>query len=310
MKKIIDIIGAATDHGLHIKGASGGPDGFRTAGIIDTLKKQGLRVNDLGNISSVQPIGLDNARLKNLEAVNSINSKIYDIVFQSLKNKNFPLVLGGDHSLAAGSVLAAKAAAGESGLIWVDAHGDFNTEENSPSGNIHGMPFSAITTGKPKEIIPFLQKKYGLIDPKNCVLFGARDLDKDEEVRLKQFGISIITMAEIQNTGISKAVKKALAIAGGNDNNYSNDEFASDAAGRKTNGIYLSFDIDSLDPSFAPGVSTSVDGGLSYQDALYLCQALKQSRLLIGAEFVEYNPLNDIQNKTVHTVIGLITALF
>jgi len=295
MQKNISIIGVASDYGASITGCDKGADSIRDAGLILNLKAFDANINDLGNICPAVPAphvaSAPPDNLKNLNAVNDVNSQLYKAIDTILKNGCFPLVLGGDHSLSAGSVTAMQQHYGNIGVIWVDAHGDFNNAESSPSGNIHGMSFSAATTGQPKEILPFASA-YLPVNPQNCVLLGARDIDNIESVRLKEAGITVIEMPEAL-ADTTAAIEKAIRIAG-----------------NTTNGIYLSFDLDSLDPSIAPAVGTPVSNGITKTAAMSLCTALKNSNKLIGAEFTELNPSKDKDNQTASLTVDLIKALF
>ena len=296
MKKTIDLIGVASDSGLHIKGTSLGSTSFRQNGIIQAIESLNLEINDLGDLTpdAIADNNCSNG-LKKLNEVNCVNTKLYHSVIITLSENRFPLILGGDHSLAVGSCLAAKTAFDNIGLIWIDAHGDFNTDKITGSGNIHGMSYSAVTTGEPCQIIPFYEKAKGFINPENCVLIGVRDLDKEEEIRLINFGITVISMQDIFDKGIKNAIDKVISVTSGIDS--------------PTSGIYLSFDIDSLDPALAPAVSTPVGNGLEIADVQEIFDAIKQTNKLIGAEFVELNPLKDVDNKTAKAVINLICRL-
>jgi len=295
MQKNITIIGVASDYGASITGSDKGADSIRESGLRASLETLKHKIEDLGNItpSLITPHATKAPpnNLKNLDIINDVNTKLFKAVTQALKNNSFPLTLGGDHSLSAGSVPAVQQHYGNIGVIWVDAHGDFNDAESSPSGNIHGMSFSAAVTGEPCQILPFLSAPIPL-DPKNCVLFGARDLDKAEAVRLKKSGVTVIEMPEIQSNE-NAAIEKAVRIAG-----------------NTTNGIYLSFDLDSLDPSISPAVGTPVANGITESAALSLFDALKSSKKLLGAEFTELNPLKDKDNKTARLAVKLISTLF
>lgn len=317
--KIINIIGAATDAGASMRGAAAGPDAICQAGLIKTVEGLGYTVNDCGDIfcpaqknfstypfvsilehaseelfdeplfdnSDADSKRPDAGCFNNLKAVNDINRELFAKVSKVLKDGGFPVVLGGDHSLAAASVTAAAKHFGKIGLIWVDAHGDFNDDLSSPSGNIHGMPLSAATGNGPDKILPFLSSSdkanknfladgntsSPFVNPKNTVLLGARALDYAEKLRLKSAGVTVLTMTDIDRRGIFDCVSQAV-----------------NTASDSTAGIYLSFDLDALDPSLAPAVGTPAFGGLTFREARVLCEALFQNGNLLGLEMVELNP--------------------
>jgi arginase len=202
------------------------------------------------------------------------------------------LLLGGDHSIAAGSVTAVQRHYGNIGVIWVDAHGDFNNEESSLSGNIHGTPLSAITGNGPGVILPFLEKDAKFVSAKNTAIIGTRILDEAEKKLIKDAGVSVFTIADIDRDGMYHAVSEAVRIA-------------SDG----TAGIYLSFDLDAIDPSTAPGVGTPVMGGLTYREAHLLCEYVAHSGRLLGMEIVELNPILDDRNRTGEVAVQMISSL-
>lgn len=293
-RKTIGIIGVCNDKGASLRGASVGPYAIREAGLYEALNGLGLPFSDCGDV--VLSIGSSKTKtvsnLKNLDDVNEVNSKLFNVVSKTLVNGQFPLILGGDHSLAAASVLAVAKHYKKIGLIWVDTHGDFNSKESSPSGNIHGTPLSAVTGNGPNEILPFLEENAPLIDAKKTVIIGARDFDDEEKKRIRKAGVTVFSIEDIDIKGMSTVIAEAVKIA---------------AAG--TEGIYLSFDLDVIDPMYAPGVSTPVTGGLTFREAHLLCEYLASSGELLGAEFVELNPLTDDRNRTGKLAVQLIASL-
>ena len=294
--KVIDIIGVQMDKGAERRGVDMGPSAIRYAGLIDILKDLGYTVNDSGDISD-RGVGMrsednENSRLKNLKAVNDINERLYKKVLDTLSEGHFPLIIGGDHSIGAGSATAMQQHFGKIGIIWVDAHGDYNTAESSPSGNIHGMPLAAVTGHGPKEIVPFKEEETPFIDPKNSVLIGARDLDVEERKNIKKAGVSVFTMADIDKGGMYHVISEAVRIAS-----------------EGTEGIFLSFDLDAIDPAAAPGVGTPVNGGLTYREAHLLCEYLATTDKLLGIEMVELNPILDDKNQTGETAVQMISSL-
>ena len=294
--KVIDIIGVQMDKGAERRGVDMGPSAIRYAGLVDMLEELEYTVNDRGDISDrgigSRPKDNPHSRLKNLEAVNDINERLYTKVLETLSAGRFPLIIGGDHSIAAGSATAMQQHFGKIGIIWVDAHGDYNTAESSPSGNIHGMPLAAVTGHGPKEIIPFKEENTPFIDPKNAVLIGARALDVEERENIKKSGLSVFTMADIDKGGMYHVISEAVRIA-------------SDG----TKGIFLSFDLDAIDPAAAPGVGTPVNGGLTYREAHLLCEYLAATHKLLGIEIVELNPILDDRNQTGEAAVQMISSL-
>ena len=287
------------DKGAKRRGVDMGPSAIRYAGLNRELTRLGYMVNDYGDISSQEfkyqvkdSKVKENSRLNNIDAVNEINGELYKKVLDALSAGHFPLVLGGDHSIAAGSATAMQKHYGNIGIIWVDAHGDFNNAETTPTGNIHGMPLSAITGNGPDEILPFRDKDSGYINPKNAVIIGARSIDTKEREHIKKAGVSVFTIADIDKDGMYNVISDAVKLA-------------SDG----TEGIYLSLDLDGIDPTVAPGVGTPVNGGISYREAHLLCEYLAASKKLLGIEVVELNPILDIVNKTGEIAVEMIASL-
>lgn len=313
--KKIDIIGVCSDKGASMAGTDKGPDAIRLAGLTDSIKALGYEVCDCGNIYAEKNIanGVEtteaatNTKLKNLAEVTDVCKRLYLKTLKTLSSGDFPLMLGGDHSVTAGSAYAALKHYGNIGIIWADAHGDFNNDESSPSGNIHGMPLSALCGLGPNQILPFccggdesscLCDKNGealgaeknlFINPKNAVLIGARDLDETEKIRLKDSGVTVITTEEIDKIGMYAAAAKAIQIAGNN-----------------TNGIYFSFDLDCVDPLVCSGVGTPSVGGITFREARLLCEQIFKSGRLVAADMVELNALLDNQNQTASVAAQLI----
>ena len=299
IEKIIDVIGVPIEKGAGRTGPDLGPKALRYTGCkIDGLKNffdsVKLRYNDCGDIdcpySKIDKEPVDG--FKNLPQINEVNKKLYEKVGETLKKGHFPLVIGGDHSLAVGSVLATQKHYKKIGLIWVDAHGDFNDNKSTESGNIHGMPMSAVTNNGPTEIVKFHNKSDGFVDPKNTVLIAARDIDALEEIRLKDAGVTVYKMRDILEKGLRATAESAIKIVSEN-----------------TKGFYLSFDLDSLDPRYAPGVSTLVDDGLSLLEARYLFEEFNKSDKLLGVDLVELNIMEDIKGKTAENAFKLLKSI-
>ena len=288
----VRIIGVPLDLGADRKGVDMGPDAMRCDGLIKSLESLGLAVEDAGNLRMPpRPQGMGpNQKLKYYDEIMLACAALRDSVSAALADKRFPLIIGGDHSITIGTAAALSKHYRRIGMLWIDAHGDFNTETTTISGNIHGMSFAtAVGLGTPA-----LVNKMGVpttVRPENCVLIGARDLDPLERVNLKSSAVTVFTMREIDEQGIFTVVKKALAIATNG-----------------TDALHLSFDLDSMDPVFAPGVGTPVTGGISYREAHLLTEMVADSGHLTSMEVVELNPILDRRNETGKLAIGLIAS--
>jgi len=289
----IDIIGVPIDLGADRRGVDMGPSAIRSARLRQQLETLGYNVQDMGNLNA--PIAeickLDEPKLKYIDCIVPMARRTAGAIATALQAGHFPLVLGGDHSVALGSIHGA-AKIKKMGVIWVDAHGDFNTPETTPSGNIHGMPLAALCgLGDPRLVRLWEQGTIPAIDPRRVVIIGARDLDPGEKVNLREAGIMVMGMEQIDRIGMFEAMQKAIQ-----------------RASQDTDGIYLSFDVDSLDPRHAPGVGTPVAGGLTYREALLACELLAETGKLIGLDMVEVNPILDTQNQTAELAVTLILS--
>ena len=276
-----------------------GPSAIRITNLHTRLRKLGWEVNDSGDIrtSVFESVsrGTDE-KLKYADTVLAVNEQLAGAVHRSLVDGELPLVLGGDHSLAIGSVAGASSFYAqqnkEIGLIWIDAHADMNTPQTTPSGNIHGMSL-AINFGDGDERFLSVGSPGPKVNPKHVALVGARDLDFGEVQALKTKGIGVFTMRNIDEQGITTVMEQAIQIA-------------SKAQG----GIYVSFDMDSLDPVIAPGTGTPVPGGLTYREAHLAMEMLHDSGCVTGLDIVETNPALDIRNQTAQAATELILSLF
>ncbi|NMM54024.1 arginase [Paenibacillus aquistagni] len=275
-------------------GAELGPESLMDAGLIRQLAHLELPVLDDGVVDILSSAALDqprNPQLKHLEAVIQLNAKLRDAVSDRVKKALFPLIIGGDHSIAIGTIAGLTKHYRKLGVIWFDAHGDLNTHETTPSGNIHGMSLAvSLNQGHPR--LTGLRKGSYSIDPRHVVIIGARQLDQGERAFIRQSGITCFTMHEIDRYGIAAIMEKAIAIV---------------SAG--TDGVHLSFDIDSVDPYEAPGTGTAVRGGVTYREAHYALEALHEANILTSAEVVEVNPLLDHNKQTVKLANELICSL-
>lgn len=294
MRGKISIVGAPMDLGQLRRGVDMGPSAIRYAGVVERLESLGYQVNDLGDIE----IGRDRLTtdpltgLRNLEAVVQASTKIADKVDKIMKEGSFPLVLGGDHSIAIGTLAGISKYFKRLGVIWFDAHGDLNTPETSPSGNIHGMPL-AVSLGLGETTLTQIGGYCPKIQPENIVIIGARSLDEGEKRLIKEKGIKVYTMHEIDRLGIPKVIEETIA--------YFKD---------RTDGVHLSLDLDGLDPLYAPGVGTPVEGGLNYRESHLAMEMFFESGMITSAEFVEVNPILDERNKTGILAVGLMASLF
>ena len=272
----IDIIGACSDLGVHVDGAKLGPE------ILEKNLNQ-KNINKIINIKANNiKKELDKNNLKkNLNEINIFNQKLYTEVLNSLNNNNFPLTLGGDHSIAIASALASIKKYNNLGIIWFDAHGDFHTFESTISGNIHGLPFAAICNYEKKDLADFHNGNF--YNPKNAVLVGGRDIDKPGEINnLKNAGVTIFTTEDIRNLGVDYVYNKAFEIASNG-----------------TNGVHVSYDLDVIDPNIAPGVSIPAVDGINLEEAYSFADyMIKNKEKIKSIDLVELNPLRDIENKT------------
>jgi arginase len=292
----IAIIGAPLDLGAGRRGVDMGPSALRLAGLHARLSSLGYQVEDLGNVSVAQmeavPAGPDNA--KYLPQIAKTCTKLAQMVSQAVAAGHLPLVLGGDHSIAAGTVAGVASVfrqRGEPiGMIWIDAHADMNTPESSPSGNIHGMPLACCIGQGPQElthILDFAPK----VEPKNVVLIGIRDVDQREGEQVRASGVTAFTMRDVDERGLRAVMTEAIRIAG------------SGAA-----GIHLSLDMDSVDPDEAPGVGTPVRGGMTYREAHLAMEILSDSDRMVSMEVVEVNPVLDSRNRTALLGVELVMS--
>jgi len=289
----IDIIGVPIDLGADRRGVDMGPSAIRSARLRQQLEILGCTVEDKGNLEVLiaEMCNVDEPKLKYIDCIVPMVRRAAGAVATSLQAGHFPIVLGGDHSLALGSIYGA-AKIKKTGVIWVDAHGDFNTPETTPSGNIHGMPLAALCgLGDPRLVQLWDNEPTPIIDPRRVVIIGARDLDPGEKVNLREAGIMVLGMEQIDRIGMFEAMQKAI-----------------EHVSQGTDGIYLSFDVDALDPRHAPGVGTPVAGGLTYREALLACELLAETGKLIGLDMVEVNPILDTQNQTAELAVALILS--
>jgi arginase len=295
MKNHISIIGVPMDLGQSRRGVDMGPSAIRYAGVVERLEKLNYQVHDKGDIEIGRP-GMDEAvsdgNLKFLKAVSDANAKLSSAVNDVVESGSFPLVFGGDHSIAIGTLAGISKHYQNLGVIWYDAHGDLNTAETSPSGNIHGMPL-AVSLGIGHPALTNIAGYSPKVKPENIVIIGARSLDEGERELIREKGIKVYTMHEIDRLGMTKVMEEAVEYLKG-----------------RTDGVHLSLDLDGLDPSDAPGVGTPVLGGISYRESHLAMEILEESKIITSAEFVEVNPILDEKNKTATVAVALMGSLF
>jgi arginase len=278
----IDIIGVPIDLGADRRGVDMGPSAIRYAHLQKKLEDLGYTVNDEGNVEVpiAEMCSITNPKLKYVDCIIPMSRRVSGAVSTSIQAGNFPLVIGGDHSLSIGSVRGA-ARNRKLGVIWLDAHADFNTAETTPSGNIHGMSLAILCGLGDKSLVQLWDEPVPVIDPKKIAIIGARDLDEGEKKNLQNAGAMVLGMEQIDRYGMVACLEKAI-----------------ERISRDVDGIYLSLDLDSLDPEHAPGVGTPVPAGLTQREAHLACEMIGETGKLIGMDIVEVNPILDIQNRT------------
>jgi arginase len=287
----VRVIGAPMDLGADRRGVDMGASAIRYANLNDRLRGLGCDVHDSGNIVIPQPENQPpgNPKLKYLEPIVLACEELAALVAAALHDGEFPLVIGGDHSIALGSISGVAAVHKQVGVIWVDAHADFNTDQTSPSGNIHGMILAALAgVGHPSltQVTGWGPK----LNTQNLVIVGARDLDSGEQALLRQHGVHVFTMSDIDQQGMTAIMQQAIAIAGQHD------------------GLHLSLDMDGLDPREAPGVGTPVRGGLNYREAHLAMEMIADSGKLVAMDVVEVNPILDRENATAQLAVELVLS--
>jgi arginase len=296
MAEKIRIIGVPMDLGASRRGVDMGPSALRVAGLQARLKQLGRQVEDIGNIvvkqAEEQHYGVKNA--KYLEEISDTCKGLAGSVERTLDEDWLPVVLGGDHSIAVGTTAGAAAhyqkQSKRVGLIWLDAHGDMNTPESSPSGNVHGMPLASIMGYGPPELTELGGIK-PMVEPRNVALVGVRDLDSKERRLVKESGVHVLTMRDIDERGMREVMSEAL-------------RFASD----DTAGVAVSLDMDFVDPTDAPGVGTPVRGGVTYREAHLALEMIADSRSMVSFELVEINPVIDLHNATASLGVELVLS--
>ena len=290
MNKIqkISVIGSQMDLGAVRKGVDMGPLAIRHAGLISRMKDMRFDVRDQGDVIPDVAEDEGNPRMRYEKEINGANERLYFKTLEAYEDNRFPVILGGDHSIAAGSVSASLTHLGKIGIIWVDAHADFNDDKITPSGNIHGMPLSSLCGLGPDSLVRFSAAR---ASTKNVVIVGARSIDPDEKDKLREAGVTVFSISDVHGMGIRAVMQKAV-----------------DIASEGTKSVHLSFDMDALDPVHAPGVGTPVLNGLTQREAFIICEMIHDSGYLRAIDIVETNPLLDDRNMTGTLASELVMA--
>lgn len=290
----IAITNVHLDLGSGRRGTDMGPSAMHVAGLVARLQRLGHTIDSIsslgGQLFENQAPGDANARF--LPAVSEMCATVAARVEAGLDAGAFPLVLGGDHSVAIGTVSGLarhwRKRGKEIGIVWVDAHTDMNTPETTPSGNIHGMPLAVLLGRGPAELVALAGDRPALL-PENVAIVGARDVDPTEIPLVKELGVRVYTMSELDARGTNVCVQEAYGLA---------------TTG--TAGVHLSFDLDGVDPDEAPGVGTPVPGGLTFRESHLICEAASRTGRLLGMEMVELNPVLDERNRTGELAVWLM----
>jgi arginase len=296
--KKIRVIGVPLDLGQSRRGVDMGPSAVRVSGLEARLESLGHVVEDAGNIAVALPEQKKEGdpHAKYLKEITATCTKHAELVVKTLEAGKMPIVLGGDHSVAAGTVAGIasfyRRQEQKIGLLWIDAHSDINTPDSSPSGNVHGMPLAALMGLGPQELSNILGPAPKVM-PENCVLVGIRDVDAIEKENIRRAGVEVFTMRDIDERGMRAVMEEALRMAG-----------------RGTAGYHVSLDMDWIDPEDAPGVGTPVRGGATYREAHLAMEIIADHARMLGFEIVEVNPVIDEHNRTADLAVELTLSAF
>lgn len=292
-EKKVSVVGVPMDLGQIRRGVDMGPSALRYAGLIEEIENLGFEVQDYGDIHIHRSsTGTDQEQnLKNLQEVIKTSEELCRELDEIVTKGGFPLVLGGDHSISIGSIAGISKHYKELGVIWYDAHTDLNTAETSPSGNIHGMPL-ATNIGLGHKVLLNVGGYTPKLKPENIVIIGARSIDEGEKALIREKGIKIFTMHEIDRRGMTAIMEETIA--------YLKE---------RTDGVHLSLDLDAIDPIDAPGVGTPVLGGVTYRESHLAMEMLAEAEIITSAEFVEINPILDNKNQTADMATELVASL-
>jgi arginase len=293
----VALVSVSIDLGAGRRGVDMGPSALRLAGLTQRLEDLGYRVREAGTVNARGPetTTQGESRLRFLSEITQVCRETYRLVASSMEEDCFPLILGGDHSLSIGSVPAVadhyRTRGERIGLLWVDAHTDMNTPDTTPSGNIHGMSLAVLAGRGPAELLALAGGPVPAVDPKNICVLAARDIDEEEKSVVREAGIRVFTMTELDERGIAACTDEAL-------------ERLNDG----TVGFHLSYDLDCLDPMIAPGVGTPVRGGLTYREGHLVCEKIARSGTMLSLEVVEVNPVLDVRNGTAVLAVDMIAS--
>ena len=296
--KKIRVIGVPLDLGQSRRGVDMGPSAVRVSGLEARLEALGHIVEDAGNIAVALPEQKKEGdpHAKYLKEITATCTKHAELVVKTLEAGKMPIVLGGDHSVAAGTVAGIasfyRRQEQKIGLLWIDAHSDINTPDSSPSGNVHGMPLAALMGLGPPELSNIMGPAPKVL-PENCVLVGIRDVDAIEKENIRRAGVEVFTMRDIDERGMRAVMEEALRMAG-----------------RGTAGYHVSLDMDWIDPEDAPGVGTPVRGGATYREAHLAMEIIADHARMLGFEIVEVNPVIDEHNRTADLAVELTLSAF
>ena len=297
-RRRIGLLGVPIDLGGNHRGVDMGPTALRVAGLQGGLEGLGYEVRDLGDLAvpNCETLDVNDPAARFLPEIARVSEALARQVLAELSQDRQVVVLGGDHSAAIGSVTGTALhhrAKGESiGLIWVDAHTDMNTPQTSPSGNIHGMPLACLLGSGPPSLVDLIEPGAKL-DPSRVVLIGIRSVDPAERELVRASGVTVFTMRDIDELGMHEVMRRATRVAG-----------------EGTAGFHLSYDVDAVDASRAPGVGTPVPGGLTYREAHLIAELAADSGRLLAMDIMEVNPVADIRNMTAELGMGLVLSAF
>ena len=290
MNRIVHLLGAPLDLGAGRRGVDMGPSALRYAGLTERLRRLGYPTEDMGNLEIPERATLPpEGGMMFLPAVVAACESIYETARRAKAEGRLPIFLGGDHSISIGTIGGATHDE-PVGVLWIDAHGDFNTPETSPSGNIHGMPLAALRGHGAPELVN-IGRPGAKVSATDVMLFGIRDLDEHEKVMLRESGMGIYTMREIDDRGLATCAREALTRLS------------------HCSRVHVSLDLDCMDPREAPGVGTPVTGGLTYREAHLLMELIAEGTEISSIDVVEVNPILDIKNRTAEIALELIASL-
>ena len=287
----IRIHGIPMDLGQQVRGVDMGPSAIRYAGLGRRLRALGHDVDDAGNVGVPVRDHLDQSRPQSyLSAIAEVCRSVAEVGARAVEEGRVPIFLGGDHSISIGSV-SGVVSAGRTGVLWIDAHGDFNTHETSPSGNVHGMPLAALL-GDGHPDLTSVGGEGPKLQPEDVVLIGVRDLDRHEKRRLRESRVKVYTIRDIDERGVAEVTREAIERIS------------------HTDYLHVSLDLDVLEPAEAPGVGTPVHGGMTYRETQLVCEMLADARRVTSLYVVEVNPILDEKNTTAETAVELVESIF